>query len=132
MFGKPIASLCVMLAQSGCVTSGTGVEVMSQSTPLSTSLRLETEETLSRGLFDPEAARFRDWRAYRLENGDISICSEYNGLNRYGAYVGYDLFYVRWRQGAGGNELKSIKFGIEARYPCGDLAASRPLLIRAD
>ncbi len=132
MFAKPIASLSIIFVLMGCVASGTGVEVLSQPTPLSTSLRLETEETLSRGLFDPEAARFRDWRAYRLENGDISICGEYNGLNRYGAYVGYDLFYVRWRQGAGDNELKSIKFGIEARYPCDDLATGRPLLIGAD
>lgn len=76
--------------------------------------------------------RFRDLRAYWLQNGDYVVCGEYNGLNRYGAYVGYELFHTRLRSTPTGYEMEALKYGSLALSPCRDLATGQPLAISAE
>ena len=45
--------------------------------------------------FDPDSAQFRNIVGYRVQTGDQIICGEVNAKNRFGAYVGYQGFYVR-------------------------------------
>lgn len=51
------------------------------------------QERIAQDLRDPEAARFRNARAYETPDG-IAVCGEVNGKNLYGAYVGFQPYSV--------------------------------------
>lgn len=50
---------------------------------------------------DPGAAQLRAVRSFDLSNGQgRAICGEVNGKNSFGAYVGFQPFYLRVKDGA--------------------------------
>lgn len=125
---KQLVVLPVIMA-AACVAPYETVEVSSKRTALSSTLRMETEQLLSYNLLDPEAVRFRGIQGYALSNGDTAVCGEFNGVNRYGAYVGFKQFYVRWRPTSPISNLKSIKYEPLSNMPCRTLSSGSPLEI---
>jgi hypothetical protein len=57
-------------------------------------------------LIDPTSPLFRNIRTYQIANGDYAVCGEVNGKNRFGGYVGFTPFYVRFTKGPNGPEEK--------------------------
>lgn len=56
----------------------------------------KAKTAISRGLKDPDAAKFRNIGIYKSTTGKggVSVCGEVNAKNSYGAYVGYKSFVV--------------------------------------
>ncbi len=73
---------------------------------------------------DPDSAKFRNWAAYEVSNGDRIVCGEVNAKNSYGAYVGFDPFYVRLR----GRETISAQTSGAAVTGC-NRAASGSMMV---
>lgn len=69
---------------------------------------------------DPPAAMFRSERVYRIGNGDYAVCGEVNGKNSFGAYIGYQPYYVRMSQ-AGAGKIKHTEW--PAQTACNQAAS---------
>lgn len=55
----------------------------------------QIKATVVRDFFDPDAAKFRNIRAVDIvatEGSTRRVCGEVNGKNRFGAYVGFEMF----------------------------------------
>lgn len=114
---------------SGCVPVYETIDVTAKPVRLPDVQLGRAKATLVDGFKDPESARFRAIRSYRLSNGDVAICGEVNGRNSYGAYVGYKTFYMRLRPTTSGDEVKSVKSEFLAKGPCDELRMKRYLAI---
>ena len=58
----------------------------------------EAKDAITRDLLDPSAAQFR--KLHIATGGpDPALCGEINAKNRMGAYTGFKLFYVIYREG---------------------------------
>lgn len=55
---------------------------------------------------DPDAARFDDFAAFRLSNGDRVYCGYVNAVMKNGSNSGFTPFYLRMR----GSKTKSVHF----------------------
>lgn len=94
-----IASAALLL--SGCVA--TVPIASSKPVRLSNQQVAQIKATMVRDFFDPDAANFRNIRAVDLTLTDGQtfrrVCGEVNGKNRYGAYVGFEMFGGRIMNG---------------------------------
>jgi len=94
-----VASVALLL--SGCVA--TTPITASKSVGLSTHQLAQIKATVVRDFFDPDAATFRNIRAVDVTLADGQtfrrVCGEVNGKNRYGAYVGFEMFGGKITQG---------------------------------
>ena len=96
----------LILALGGLLLAAGCVDV--NDTPVSTKPSTVTERdrghiasSVVYDLKDPDSALTRDLRAYELSDGQGRIiCGEMNGKNSFGAYVGYQTFYLRVKDGA--------------------------------
>lgn len=74
---------------------------------------------------DPGSAQFRNWTAYNVSNGDRIVCGEVNAKNSFGAYVGFDPFYVRLR----GRETISVQTSGAAVTGCNRAATGSMMVM---
>lgn len=87
------------LSVAGCVDVN-DTPVSTRPSTVTESDRTHVAASVFHDLKDPDSARSRDLRAYDLSNGQGRvICGEMNGKNTFGAYVGYQTFYLRIRNG---------------------------------
>ncbi|MEM8871556.1 MAG: hypothetical protein AAGB10_07755 [Pseudomonadota bacterium] len=77
---------------SGCMGS-----VPTSSTPVDgpNSMIEVGREFVTYDFKDPTSAQFRGESLYRLGNGDFAVCGQVNGKNSFGAYNGFQPYYVR-------------------------------------
>lgn len=89
-------------------------------------LRL-AQDAITYNFRDPGAAQFRGLSGYVLSTGDRVVCGEVNGKNAFGAYVGFQPFYVRLSGGA--VAAQGIQTNLYAAYEgmCRALAAGEPI-----
>lgn len=84
----------VALLMSGCVA--TTPIAASKSVVLSKQQVAQIKASVVQDFFDPDAANFRNIRAVDVTLADGQtfrrVCGEVNGKNRYGAYVGFEMF----------------------------------------
>lgn len=92
--------------------------------PLSPDLERQARAIASSDLVDPGSAQYRGLRAFQLSNGDIAVCGEQNGRNRFGGFVGFKPLYVRFTPGASPTP-RSIKREFLAQTACGGLDGGR-------
>lgn len=87
----------------------------------------KARELLSVGLFDADAAKFKDVRRIHTERPpEDVICGLVNAKNRIGAYVGFRRFlasetngFVAVEQEGAGQEIKNYNAGFAAAWePC--------------
>jgi hypothetical protein len=83
----------IIFCLSGCVAT-TPTASMEMALPPGDVSFVQT--AIANSLKDPDAAKFRGMEAFRLANGDHVICGEVNGKNSFGAYVGFETFFVRF------------------------------------
>lgn len=94
-------------------------EVNSRYRPV-TDIELVTYSTvIKNSLKDPDSAKFADWSGYDLSNGDRVICGKLNAKNSFGAYNGYEPFYIRRR----GDGIQSVHRGRNAEIGCSRAAS---------
>lgn len=74
-------------------------------------------------LFDPFSAQFRREALYQIENGNFVYCGQVNAKNRFGAYVGYTDFYVRFRLQNGQAALYRTYTDVTAKMACDEARA---------
>lgn len=74
-------------------------EVATQSAPTTKADASLSQQAIAHDLKDPASAQFRSLRTYALANGERITCGEVNGKNSFGAYVGFQPFYVRHFKG---------------------------------
>lgn len=84
----------------------------------------------SYNLIDPGSVSFRSTRAYRLQNGDIAWCGERNARNRFGGFVGFKPFYVRFDPMSGSPAPTNEQIDFIAQNVCGALARGQSIPIR--
>lgn len=81
--------LAVLLGLSGIGANCATVDGTTAVASYLTTLRLK----LADRFFDYDSAKFRNARAYYLrETGEVLVCAEVNGKNRFGGYVGWRQF----------------------------------------
>ncbi|WBU55883.1 hypothetical protein [Paracoccus sediminicola] len=95
------------------------------------------QSSITDQLKDPDAALFRNLRVYELSGGQGRVlCGELNGKNSFGAYVGYEPFVMRIKDGqvvsqyvGTGEEVSAT--GLRAKQGC-EQAATGEMKIKAD
>ncbi|WP_073252287.1 hypothetical protein [Shimia gijangensis] len=55
---------------------------------------------------NPNGAKFDDFKAYQLSNGDRVYCGQMNAMDEVGGYLGYQPFYIR----RSGSTIKSVHY----------------------
>jgi hypothetical protein len=58
------------------------------------------QKGIADSLRDPNSAQFRASSVFKINPDDFLLCTEVNGKNAYGGYVGFDLAVARIRGGA--------------------------------
>lgn len=104
------------LVASGCMNTE---QVNTKPLPPSGSEVSTVSSNIADLMKDPDSAKFRNWSGYSLSNGDRVICGQVNAKNSYGAYTGYEVFYVRLN----GNIIKSRIVGGSATSGCANAAS---------
>lgn len=97
--------------------------------PIQVSKSVETQlrSASETALFDPFSAEYRDLRAYRLENGETAICGRVNAKNRFGAFIGFQPFYTRYRPAGSGAAMQRFVSGAMANGVCRALASGQSI-----
>ncbi|MBL1438357.1 MAG: hypothetical protein COB08_019435 [Rhodobacteraceae bacterium] len=127
---KSVALMGAALFLGACVDT-TSVSVTPSN--LDAGLQQSAISSITHDFRDPEAARTRGVRAYRTALGDTMICGEVNGVNAYGAYIGYRAFYVRIRDGAiRSKHIDDSEYYFPASSACNQAAAGSILLPSTD
>ncbi|MEO1313215.1 MAG: hypothetical protein AAFV27_04990 [Pseudomonadota bacterium] len=112
-----VLTLFLLLIISACVAT-----TPTSSTPVAGApTMIEAGRThLTYDFKDPSSAVFRHERMYRLGNGDFAVCGQVNGKNSFGAYIGFQPYYVRMTS-AGAGVTKRTE--IMAAQGCKQLAS---------
>ena len=94
-----LAAIAGCLALTACVNAN-DTPVNTRPTPVTAQDRGVVQSAIIDGMKDPGAAQLRNLVAYDL-SGDQgrAICGELNGKNSFGAYVGYQPFFLRVKGG---------------------------------
>lgn len=95
---RTLIALAAVTIASACV-SGQAVEVATRPAPTTSADRSLSQSAIAQDLKDPSSAQFRGLRTFALGNGERITCGEVNGKNSFGAYVGFQPFYVRSYKG---------------------------------
>lgn len=123
MFILPAAALAAVAA---CAST---TQVSATRVALTPDLDRQARSAASYDLVDPGSAQFRGLRAYQLSNGDVAVCGEQNGRNRFGGYVGFQPLYVRFTPGAT-PVRKSLHREFLAQTACSGLDSGRGLPVK--
>lgn len=92
--------LVMVLLLAGCVDVN-DTPVNTRPAAITATDRGHIQAAITDDLKDPSAAQTRKLQAYDLSNGEGRvICGEMNGKNSFGAYVGFQPFYLRVKDGA--------------------------------
>lgn len=93
-----------------------------------------TQTAIADSLFDPDSAKFRNWSPlvkvlYNYASTSTTeavwaLCVEVNGKNRFGGYVGYEWFYVKFHNGKPITNAGELGMG-KGNYDC-EQAKSNP------
>lgn len=95
-----ILAVATILLVAGCVDVN-DTPVATRPTPVTERDRGFIQTGIIDDLKDPGSAQTRNLMAYDLSDGQGRIiCGQMNGRNSFGAYVGYQPFYLRVKDGA--------------------------------
>lgn len=85
------------------------------------------QSAIADSLFDPDSAKFKNWSPlvkvlYNYASTSSTqavweLCVEVNGKNRFGGYVGYEWFYVKFRNGKPITDAGELGMG-KGNYDC--------------
>lgn len=98
----PFAALAgsLALALAACVNVN-DTPVNARPAPVSAADRSLIQSSIINDMKDPGAAQLRNLVAYDLSDGQgRAICGQLNGKNAFGAYVGFQPFFLRVKDGA--------------------------------
>ncbi len=93
------AAIAGCLALAACVNAN-DTPVATRPVPVTAQDRGVIQSAIIDGMKDPGAAQLRNVVAYDLSDGQgRAICGELNGKNSFGAYVGFQPFFLRVKDG---------------------------------
>ena len=100
--------------------------------------KAQAEEVLKDVMFDPDSAKFRNWTPlfktlYNYGPGSTpeglwALCVDVNGKNKFGGYVGYQTWYVKFRDGKPITDKGELGMG-KGSYQCREAVKGRQSLI---
>lgn len=117
----------IALTLSACETVSQ-VEVSVMPITLTSGLDRQARELIAYVLKEPESARYREMRAWKLSNGDIAVCGAMNARNSFGGYTGFKGLYIRFEPGPSPTR-KQMHTGTNALYVCGVLESGQNIKI---
>lgn len=120
-----ILLLAILVAMAACVPT---TQVSATRITLTPQLQQKTQALATQDLIDPGSAQYRGLRAWRLSNGDIAVCGEQNGRNRFGGYAGFRALYLRFTDSTTPS-LSSLKREFVAQTACDALDRGQGLPI---
>lgn len=98
---------------------------------MSPELQAKARSVASYNLVDPDSAAFRNTRGYQLDNGQIAFCGERNARNRFGGFVGFQPFYVRFDPNASSDKPMNEQKEVLAQSVCTGLALGQSIPVRS-
>ena len=113
-----LSTLSIFL--SGCMTVALN-DYVSQKSSVSSSQLNAARASISRELFDPYSADFRDEEVWKLSNGDYLYCVNVNAKNRMGGFVGFQKYHTWFYLSEGRVIVKNIRVytpGTPEGYGC--------------
>ena len=96
-------------------------DYVSQKSTVSNSQLSAARAAISRDLFDPYSADFRDEAIYKLSNGEYLYCVNVNAKNRMGGFVGFQKYHTWFYLSDGRVIVKNTRVyipGTAAGYGC--------------